>query len=300
MPADDVFVSQIALKRTQAAIERLVLAGHELRLDALACAVGLSPGHFQREFSACVGLSPKRFAQVLAKERLLHALRADMPVLHAALEAGLSGPGRAHELLIHAEGATPAQARQGGRGMRITAGMIHTELGVMFAAWTGLGFCALEFARSGGPDEAHELQASLQKTWPNALWARDDAMLRARVRGALDSGGHATVHVHASHFRLRVWQALMQLPPNALVSYGGLARALGRPDAARAVAGAVAANPVAILIPCHRVIRESGELAGYRWGIARKAMLIAREQDAGSSIKARDGVSAARVGVAQA
>lgn len=287
-------MSQIAFKRAQTAIERMVAAGRELRLDVLASTVGLSPGHFQREFSACVGLSPKRFAQVLAKERLLKALRADMPVLHAAFEAGLSGPGRAHELLIQAEGVTPAQARQGGKDMHITTGMVQTGFGVMFAAWTGLGFCALEFARSGGGDEERELLVSLQRTWPHAHWARDDAMLQARVQGALEPGASAAVHVRASHFRLRVWQALMQLPPGSLVSYGGLARALGRPEAARAVAGAVAANPVAILIPCHRVIRESGELAGYRWGLARKARLIACEQDAVSQIVRQDGVPAVR------
>ena len=269
-----------ALRRSALAIERLLQDAPPPSLDALAAAAGLSAGHFQREFVACTGLSPKRFAQVLAKERLLAALRDGEAVLHAAFSAGLSGPGRAHELLLLAEGMTPAQARRRGAGLCLVCGVVPSALGALFAAWTGHGLCALEFMPECTPDgDAAAFDArlrALRAQWPQADWRRDDALLAPLVDAALH--GRGTLHVAASHFRLRVWQALLQLPSGTVVSYAALARALGRPEATRAVAGAVAANPLAMLIPCHRVIRERAELAGYRWGLARKAMLIAAER----------------------
>ena len=266
--------SPAALRRSAQTVERLLQCAPAPPLAELAAALGVSAGHLQREFVACTGLSPKRFAQLLAKERLLAALRDGEAVLDAALSAGMSGPGRAHELLLHAEGMTPAQARRRGDGLEIVTGLVDSAVGPLFAAWTGHGLCALEFVDDDGCGYDALLQA-LRAQWPRARWRRDDALLAPLVDAALH--GRGTLHVAASHFRLRVWQALLQLPEGALVSYAQLARALGRADAVRAVAGAVAANPLAMLIPCHRVIRDGAELAGYRWGLARKAMLIAAE-----------------------
>ena len=272
--------SPAALRRSAQTVERLLQCAPAPPLAELAAALGISASHLQREFVACTGLSPKRFAQLLAKERLLAALRDGEAVLEAALSAGLSGPGRAHELLVHAEGMTPAQARRRGEGLEIVTGLVDAPVGTLFAAWTGQGLCALEFVGDAARDHDALLQA-LRAQWPRARWRRDDALLAPLVDAALH--GRGTLHVAASHFRLRVWQALLRLPAGALVSYAQLARALGRPDAVRAVAGAVAANPLAMLIPCHRVIRDGAALAGYRWGLARKAMLIAAEGDAQAS-----------------
>jgi AraC family transcriptional regulator of adaptative response/methylated-DNA-[protein]-cysteine methyltransferase len=268
-----------ALRRTQRAIALLFQSSSAPGLAQLAAHAGISAAHFQREFSACTGLSPKRFAQVLAKERLLQALREGLPVLEAALQAGLSGPGRAHELLLRAEGLTPGAARRCGAGLEIVTGLVPSALGPVFAAWTGEGLCALEFV-----DEAAalpRLAERLREDWPAAHWRRDDALLKPLVAAVL-RGEAVPAHLRATHFRLRVWQALMQLPPGRLLSYRQLAQAIGLPRGARAVAGAVAANPLAVLIPCHRVIREQAGLAGYRWGLPRKAMLIAAEQAAAS------------------
>ncbi len=277
------FVSAAAMRRTRHAIDRLLGGAEAPSLAALAAEAGVTPWYFQREFAACAGVSPKRFVEVLSKERLLGALAQGLPALEAALESGLSGPGRAHELLLRTEGMTPAQARRHGQGVAIVWGVALARWGPMFGAWTGQGLCALEFLPED--ENSPESEASTESMclalgarWHAASMRRDDALIARLIDAALDGDPAVPAHVKASHFRLRVWQALLCLPTGSLASYTQLARAVGRPDAVRAVAGAVAANHLAVLIPCHRVIREGAELAGYRWGLARKAMLIAAEQ----------------------
>lgn len=251
----------------------------DLSLHDLAIAAQISPTHLQREFKQLAGLSPKRFAQLISKQKLLAALRAGEPVLQASAWAGLSSPSRAHELILTAEGMTPAQARGDGLGLTLQTATVPTELGQVYAAWTGQGFCALEFVDT--PQALDAAQQRLQQLWPRArMECEVDAV--ARMTLAVLSGDLRPVaHVRASHFQLRVWQALMQLPAGRLVSYGQIAQALGLPQAARAVGRAVGSNPVALVIPCHRVIRESGALSGYRWDVHRKALLIARELQEG-------------------
>lgn len=264
-----------AYARARDTITRL-LAQPDLSLDELATEARISPAHLQREFRQLAGVSPKRFAQVLSKERLLCALRAGEPVLEASVIAGLSSTSRAHELVLTAEGVTPAQVRRAGKGLLLQTALVETELGAMFAAWTGQGFCALEFV-----DDAAALGAArhaLQRAWPQARYQEDTRAIAERVRAVLRGDTPNAAHVRASHFQLRVWQALMRLPAGRLVSYARIAAALGLPHAARAVGRAVGSNPVALVIPCHRVIRESGALSGYRWDASRKALLIAREQ----------------------
>lgn len=267
--------SRSAFGRARHTIAQLI-EQPDLSLDALAGQVGVSPAHLQREFRQLAGVSPKRFAQMLSKERLLCALRAGVPVLEASAIAGLSGTSRAHELVLTAEGATPAQVRRGGEGLVLQTARVETDLGQVFAAWTGLGFCALEFV-----DDAAALDAAreaLRRLWPRARIDDDVGAVAERVHAVLRGDWSGAVHVRASHFQLRVWQALMRLPAGHLVSYARIAAALGLPQVARAVGRAVASNPVALVIPCHRVIRESGALSGYRWDVARKAVLIARER----------------------
>lgn len=264
-----------AFARARGTIERL-MAQPDLSLDALAASAQISPAHLQREFKQLTGLSPKRFSQMLSKQKLLAVLRAGEPVLQASIFANLSSTSRAHELILTAEGMTPAQVRGAGAGVVVQTATVSTDLGMVFAAWTGQGFCALEFV--DGPQALVDAERRLVHLWPRARIEPEVESVAAMALGLLSGDRRAVAHVRASHFQLRVWQALMQLPSGRLVSYGRIAEALGLPNAARAVGRAVGSNPVALVIPCHRVIRESGALSGYRWDASRKALLIALEQ----------------------
>ncbi|MBI5108317.1 MAG: methylated-DNA--[protein]-cysteine S-methyltransferase [Rhodocyclales bacterium] len=245
-------------------------------LSEIAAAAGMSEHHLQRVFSAWAGISPKRFLQVLTKQHALAALRESAGVLDAALGAGLSGPGRLHDLMVSCEALTPGEIRAGGAGVELRHGLAATPLGLALFGWTPRGLCHLAFCDG---DEAAKL-ATLQADWPAANFVHDDvgaAQLAARVFPTTPQAGRLHLLLKGTNFQVKVWEALLRIPPATLVSYGRLAAALGRPEAPRAVAGAVAANAIAYLIPCHRVIRESGENASYRWGVERKLALRAWE-----------------------
>jgi AraC family transcriptional regulator of adaptative response/methylated-DNA-[protein]-cysteine methyltransferase len=262
----------LAFQRAERAILQLIHAGEHLPLDEMAADAGLSPSHFQREFKRMTGVSPKQMSQLLARERLIAALRDCGNVLDATFAAGLSSTSRAHELILTTDGATPAEMAAGGARLQMRYGVVPSELGDVFAAWTGRGLASLSFS-----SDVDAALAELRRVWPQAQLLRDDEAVAPHVRAALGAGGKPPAHVRGTHFQLKVWQALMQLPSAALVSYGHIARALRMPKAARAVGNAVGANPVAVVIPCHRVIRETGSFTGYRWGPARKSVLLARE-----------------------
>lgn len=285
-------------------------------LAALAAGSGLSPSRFQRLFSQWMGVSPKRYRQHLDGGRARAALQAGADLLSAAAAAGLSGPGRLHDLMVVVAAATPGEVRQGGAGLTVAWGVADTPLGPAFFASSARGLMKLSFidadslpgpivsaatiaASTHGTDgetttsapTANTLAtalAELRADWPAATLARDDAAAAA-LAGRLFSAwrGPEPVHlfVKGSQFQLRVWEALLRIPEGGLATYGTLAASLGQPGASRAVGGAVGANPVALLIPCHRVIRSNGEAGGYRWGEARKRVLLAAElawQDAAS------------------
>lgn len=241
-------------------------------LAEIAAAAGMSEHHLQRVFSAWAGISPKRFLQYLTKEHALAALRASAGVLDAALEAGLSGPGRLHDLTVSCEALTPGEIKSGGAGVALRHGIAATPLGRALFAWTPRGLCHLAFCDN---DEAVQI-AALKADWPAANFLHDDAgaaHLAARVFPTAPQAERLHLLLKGTNFQLKVWEALLRIPPATLVSYGQLAAHLGTPRAARAVGSAVAANCVAYLIPCHRVIRESGETASYRWGVERKLAL---------------------------
>lgn len=245
-------------------------------LAEIAAAAGLSEHHLQRVFSAWAGISPKRFLQVLTKQHALAALRESADLLDAALEAGLSGPGRLHDLMVSCEALTPGEIKSGGTGVELRHGLAATPLGLALFGWTPRGLCHLAFCDG---DEAAKL-ATLRADWPAANFIHDAggaAQLAARVFPAAPQPGRLHLLLKGTNFQVKVWEALLRIPPASLVSYGQLAAALGRPEAPRAVAGAVAANAIAYLIPCHRVIRESGDNASYRWGVERKLALRAWE-----------------------
>jgi AraC family transcriptional regulator of adaptative response/methylated-DNA-[protein]-cysteine methyltransferase len=255
-------------------------ADEQPSLAQLAAAVGLSEGHFQRVFADWAGVSPKRFLQVLTRERARALLRQSRPVVEAALAAGLSGGGRLHDLFVECEGVTPGEVASLGEGLLLDYGFAETPFGRALLASSARGLCHLRFV--DGDDQA-ALDA-LHREWTAAQLRPDPsgvAVLADTVFGSLrGASARATplrLWLKGTNFQVQVWQALLRVPAGSLVSYGELAAELGRGSAARAVGNAVGMNPVAWLIPCHRVIRETGALGGYRWGLDRKRTMLARE-----------------------
>ncbi|HXC62828.1 MAG TPA: methylated-DNA--[protein]-cysteine S-methyltransferase, partial [bacterium] len=241
---------------------------------ALAARAGYSPAHFQRRFQALVGLSPKSFVQHLSARRAAAELRSGKPVLDSALDAGLSGPGRLHDLMVQVEGATPGQVAGRGQGLVLKVAALPTPWGRLFAAQAPRGLAFAAFA--DGAAGLAKARRELRELWPKAA-LREDPMALGRSLGRFLRGREpASVWVPGTPFQLQVWRALVRVPSGACLSYQGLARAAGVAGP-RAVGSAVAANPVALLIPCHRVIRASGAVGGYHWGPERKAALLACE-----------------------
>ena len=254
--------------------------GEQPSLDEVSRYVGLSPYHFQRVFKRWTGVSPKRYLQFLTVENAKRLLRQSSSLLDTALEVGLSGPGRLHDLFVSVESMTPGQFKSGGAGVTLEYGFHETPFGRALLAVTEEGITDLWFI-----DEEEEGGALVEliKTWPAAdLKEGSEATRRIADRifdGALKQakGDPINLLLRGTNFQIKVWQALLRIPEGTVVSYADVAKGVGRPDAVRAVAGAVAKNPIAWLIPCHRVLRSSGELGGYRWGVARKKMMLARE-----------------------
>ncbi len=246
-------------------------------LAEVAQAVHLSEHHLQRVFAAWAGISPKRFLQYLSKEHALAALRDAQDVLGAAQASGLSGPGRLHDLMVSCEAMTPGEVKSGGAGLTLGWGQADTPFGLALAGWTPRGLCYLAFL--DGDDEALRCE-ELRAAWPAAQLQRDDreaVRLMAQVFPGTPQPGRLHLLLRGTNFQLKVWEALLRLPPGRRVSYTQLAGLAGAPRAQRAVGSALAANQIAYLIPCHRVIRESGDSGQYRWGGERKAAMLAWE-----------------------
>jgi AraC family transcriptional regulator of adaptative response/methylated-DNA-[protein]-cysteine methyltransferase len=244
-------------------------------LDEVAAHVGLSAFHFQRLFHRWAGVSPKRFVQWLTLEHAKRNLRDSATVLGASHDAGLSGSSRLHDLFVRLEAVTPGEYRQAGRGLELRWGRHDSPFGPAFIATTARGICALGFC-----DADDEALAELGRDWPGATQVRDDAATAPWLARAFAGNPHAeglALFVRATPFQLQVWRALLAVPAGRLTTYQAIAAAIGRPTAARAVGNAVGANPVGWLIPCHRVIRELGTFGGYRWGRARKRVMLGWE-----------------------
>lgn len=252
-------------------------AAEQPGLAELARHAGLSESRLQRLFTRWAGVSPKRFLQYLSKEHALAVLRDGGGILDAAWSAGLSGPGRLHDLLVHCEAVTPGEAR-GSVPLQVAYGYAGSPYGEALLAWSGRGVCFLAFRDPDDPGAALE---ALHAQWPGAEFSKDGAgarRLAQRVFGrSVTPGQPLALHLRGTNFQLKVWEALLRVPDGALTTYGDLAGAIGSPGAARAVGGAVGANPVAWLVPCHRVIRGSGAFGGYRWGAERKRAMLLRE-----------------------
>lgn len=247
-------------------------------LADIASQAGASPYHFQRLFSRWVGLSPKKYVQYLTLERAKASLDDSQSVLAAAFAAGLSSPGRLHDLFVNVEAVTPGEYKQGGAGLVIRHGIHDSPFGPCLLMHTSRGICGLAFVDAG--DDARAL-ASMRARWPHATLVEDPAPgaeLAARVfENRAKAGDPLTVVLHGTPFQIQVWQALLRIPHGAISTYQALAHYIGKPNASRAVGTANGANPVSYLIPCHRVIRKSGHLGGYRWGLGRKLAMLSRE-----------------------
>lgn len=248
-------------------------------LQSMADAAGLSPTYFNRLFHDWAGVTPKAYLQQLTAAAARRALRQQRSLLDTALEVGLSGPGRLHDLIVKLDAMTPADYAREAEGMDIAVGVARSPFGWLLSGETVRGLCHLSFVASDAREPALE---TVREHWPRArfhwqpdaaralqarLWT-DDATLRAPLR----------LLVRGSRFQLKIWEALLALGAGAQSSYAELAQRAGVPGSARAVGGAVGANPIAWLIPCHRVLRADGALGGYRWGAERKRAMLAWER----------------------
>lgn len=263
-------------------------------LAEVAAHVGLSPYHFQRLFKRWAGISPKRFLQFLTVEHAKACLAEARSVLDTAYDAGLSGPGRLHDLFVACEAMTPGEYKRRGEGLSIRYGFHDSPFGDCLLLTTERGLCGLGFADGGRREAA---LADMRRRWPGADY-HPDAAATAPVMAAIArrlgwspaAGGAARIGLHlmGTNFQVRVWEGLLRIPAGTLVSYDELGAMVGQPGAARAVAGAVAANPVALLVPCHRVIRASGIVSGYHWGPSRKRAILGWEASRRAAAKGID------------
>ena len=247
-------------------------------LEAVAESVGMSPFHFQRLFSRWAGISPKKFLQAISAERARAVLSESTSTLEAAWKTGLSGTGRLHDLIVSVDAVAPGAFAARGAELRIWWGTGISPFGFCFVGLTDRGVCRLEFHDEPDPDGGVN---RLRLDWPEASFERDDprveAVLEKIFAAVTTSGPGLTMLVRGTNFQIQVWRALIAIPEGRLTTYGDIAHAIGRDGANRAVGSAVGRNPISYLIPCHRVIRKIGETGGYRWGIERKRILLARE-----------------------
>lgn len=246
-------------------------------LDDLAAAVDLSPFYLQRLFRRLAGVTPKQFLQHLTVEKAKDALDASQSVLDASMAAGLSGPARLHDHFVTLEAMTPGEYKAGGEGLQIRYGVAPTPFGEMFVAQTPRGICALSFSESAGAEESQ----ALGNQWVAADISRDDALAASTAQRIFEGGSHETplrVVAAGTNFQIRVWRALLEVPFGSVRTYQQIAQAIGDPNSSRAVGNALAANPIAYLIPCHRVILSTGAVGQYRWQPFRKRALLAWER----------------------
>lgn len=240
-------------------------------LDEIAAHVHLSPFHFQRLFSRWAGVTPKRYLQVLTLERAKALLQESRPLLEVADTLGLSSGSRLYDHFVQLEAVTPGEYKQRGAGLVIDHGVHDTPFGQAFVALTPRGVCNFSFLDDQAPQAP---LTALTQSWPAAELrespSRTQGVINTMFDGSKTADRPISLHVSGTNFQISVWRALLQIPPAKVVSYAQVASAVGNPKAARAVGLAVGANPVALMIPCHRVIQQNGKLGGYHWGETRK------------------------------
>ena len=243
-------------------------------LEDTASIIGLGPHHFQRLFTQYVGVSPKKYVQFLTLEHAKRSLAASASVLDAAFDAGLSGPGRLHDLFVTHEALTPGEWKAQAAGLDLRYGWHDSPFGDCLIVASQRGVCGLAF---GGRQDRARAFENLARSFGGARLTWDTPATAEYAELAFS--GHGDIHLllRATPFQLKVWEALLHIPMGATTSYTDLASRIGKPTAARAVAGALAMNPVSWLIPCHRVLRSDGSITGYRWSPGQKRTLLAWE-----------------------
>ncbi len=251
---------------------------HQPELGEVAANLGLSEYHFQRLFTRWAGVSPKRFLQFLTKEGAKDLLNRSENLLDTTHQVGLSSLGRLHDLFVTAEAVTPGEYKSRGAGVTIRYAIHPTPFGKCLIATTERGICHLSFVQTGEGDAIDQLVAD----WKQATMIEDHRSTIPLIEPIFDlryshRGKPLNVHLRGTNFQLKVWEALLQIPAGEVTTYAGIASRIGNPNATRAVGTAVGHNPIAVLIPCHRVIRKVGEFGNYRYGALRKKALLARE-----------------------
>jgi AraC family transcriptional regulator of adaptative response/methylated-DNA-[protein]-cysteine methyltransferase len=247
-------------------------------LEEVAANIGLSEYHFQRLFTRWAGVSPKRFLQFLTKQGAKDLLDRSENLLDTTHQVGLSSLGRLHDLFITAEAVTPGEYKTRGAGVTIRYGIHPTPFGKALIAITERGICHLSFVQTSEGDAIDQLVAD----WKQATMIEDYRSTVSLIEPIFDlrynqRGKPLNVHLRGTNFQLKVWEALLQIPVGEVTTYAGIASRIGNPGATRAVGTAVGHNPIAVLIPCHRVIRKVGDFGNYRYGALRKKALLARE-----------------------
>jgi AraC family transcriptional regulator, regulatory protein of adaptative response / methylated-DNA-[protein]-cysteine methyltransferase len=260
------------------ALREIDEGGPGLTLDALAARMGISAPHFQRVFSAWVGVSPKRYQQYLTLDHARHLLAERFTVLDTAHATGLSGGGRLHDLFLRWEAMSPGDFAKGGEGLRIGWGWFDGPFGPTLVMGTDRGICGMAFAAETGEAAA---MADMAARWPRATFAPDTQMLAPWVQMAFGTrpgqNADTPLFLIGAPFQIKVWEALLRIPSGHVTTYGEIAGAIGHPRAVRAVGTAVGRNPISWLIPCHRALRKSGALGGYHWGLPVKRAMLAWE-----------------------
>ena len=272
MPSDYYRIEQ-AIKFIEENHER------QPELEELAAHLELSPFHLQRLFRRWVGISPKRFLQFLTLEHCKALLADSRSVLDTTFEAGLSSPGRLHDLFVTIEAVTPGEYKAQGTGLEIAYGIHPSLFGDCMLAVTSRGICGLSFAIG---DDITEAIDDLKHRWPGARIfekprATKEYFEQVFPKDGRDGNRRITLFVKGTNFQLKVWEALIRIPPGHITTYGDIASLIGMPTATRAVGAAVGANPVSYIIPCHRVLNSLATFGNYRWGPARKKAILAWE-----------------------
>ncbi len=252
---------------------------YQPNLDEIAESVHLSKYHFNRIFKRWAGISPIQFLQYMTLDYTKIKLSESDSILESALDAGLSGPGRLHDLFVTFEAMTPGEFKKKAAGIKISYGFSYSPFGDCLIATTERGICHLGFVEEGKRSEALK---RLFTTWPGATFTESSESVSSKINSIfkIDKTKYSqpfNLHLKGTNFQINVWKALLNIPEGQVVSYQDIASHIGHPKAFRAVANAVAINPVAFLIPCHRVIAKSGKIHQYRWGSARKKALIGWE-----------------------
>lgn len=252
-------------------------------LDEIASAIGLSEYHFQRLFTRWAGISPKRFIQFLTKEHAKELLTRSENLLDTTHQVGLSSLGRLHDLFVNTEAVTPGEYKSHGAGLTIHYGLHPTPFGKCLIATTERGICHLGFVQNSEGNAIDNLVAD----WKQAKMNEDyesTAQIIARIFPDPETDSafnkadqRLSLHLRGTNFQIKVWEALLNIPTGSATTYEHIAAQIGNPDAVRAVGTAVGHNPIAVLVPCHRVIRKTGEFGNYRYGAARKKAVLARE-----------------------